>query len=209
MAEFVTLIDLVIDTKRLSAFFLTLSFLCLPPCPLRQLSPCCCLLSYLFRSFCFLSLLLFFGDITPAKIKHIPSSLSRSVASITTKRWWRSSWTEELVRILRTMSCGRRSMLLRPVATQDWWRYSLPSKSYLYATLGRTVFVFVVWLISAATQKHLTAGASRLIKGCKCIDNNRRSRRSHIQMYDKEEVGLKFICKHWTRSLSTDGGFGP
>lgn len=59
-----------------------------------------------------------------------------SVVSITMRRWWRSCWTEEPASTLRTMSCGRRCTPPLHVATRDWSRSSLHSKTCRYTTPG-------------------------------------------------------------------------
>lgn len=61
-----------------------------------------------------------------------------SVVLTTMRRWWRSCWTEEPASTLRTTSCGRRCTPPLPVATQDWSRSSLHSKTCRYATPGTT-----------------------------------------------------------------------
>ena len=80
------------------------------------------------------------GNITEWEMKRmfslpfLPSLPHYSVVSTTTRRWWRSCWTEEPASTLRTTNCGRHCTPRPHVATQDWSRSSLHSKTCRHAS---------------------------------------------------------------------------
>lgn len=103
--------------------------------------------------------------LSPFSLHPFPFLFCYSVVLITMRRWWRSCWTEEPASTLRTTSCGRRCTPLLLVATQDWSRSSLHSKTCRCATPGTTPgFPVVIYRGDASpeTKEHVRLSQKEL-----------------------------------------------